>query len=481
MLRTATHLTLARIATLLFVVGALLAPVVLPSAAHAQAPQVHWRQYAYVVAVQPNGDLRFTETQTLVIDSGTVRKGTLRFNTGDYGKVRDIVVAEAGQAFARGTDERAGTFSGSDSGPNVAITYFFRDPAARQHTITISYLVTDALRTMDGAVALRWNFFCGNNGCPRTDQASVAVNFVTPTGNATLADTTSGFAVDRTSVANGLAWTARGAVTGQQLVLDLRFPPALVPEVNVGALGVQEVQNAPAAPTTTVAPATTTELALGLGFCGVVVLAIGAGLWFGIRTMLRAMRRKAAPMVGAGAAGLGMVNNSLQNILNGPGATHFVPTPPAPAPSAPSPRRRRTPRKATAPVMPQAPQGQRKPVVPAQPRPRARPPVVPVPAQPPVITVLPVFPAPTPPSTWEAAPVAPHGDANSSAGGSDSYSNPSTSGGGSSWNDSSGGGSSWSDTSGGGSSWNDASSSGSSWSDNSSTSAGGSDNSSSFS
>ncbi len=102
-----------------------------PSAGQAQSPTVHWERYDYVVAVQPNGDLAFQETQVLVVDSGTLRKGALKFSTGDQGHVTAITVSEDGQRYTKSTSGDPGTFSGGDDGTAATISYVFRDSDAQ--------------------------------------------------------------------------------------------------------------------------------------------------------------------------------------------------------------------------------------------------------------------------------------------------------------------------------------------------------------
>ncbi len=205
-----------------------LAVLVGPQLALAQAPQVHWSSYEYVVAVQPSGDLQFTETQTLVVDSGTLRRGTLKFNTGTAGRVRSIAVSEDNEAYQRSSGGAPGTFEGSDSGTQASITYYFRDPTRTSHTLQISYIVSQALRDSGGRAALAWNFFCSGT-CPRADQASVTVEFPQTVASAALEATATGLASRRSSTSRSVRFEATGAATGTQLRLALAFPASVVP------------------------------------------------------------------------------------------------------------------------------------------------------------------------------------------------------------------------------------------------------------
>lgn len=203
---------------------------ILPTSVLAQTPTVHWASYAYDVVVQRNGDLLFTETQELVVDSGTLRKGRLQFNTGADGRVRQIEVREGSQRYNRSDTGQPGTFNGTDNGQQAVIDYVFQDSGASRHTLTISYIVSQVLRGSQDQAALRWNFFCGSASCPRIDATRLTVNFGQAVAPSALNVTAAGFDAAQTITDQGVQWTAQQPVQGQQLAINLTFPAALVPD-----------------------------------------------------------------------------------------------------------------------------------------------------------------------------------------------------------------------------------------------------------
>ncbi|MBA3943598.1 MAG: hypothetical protein H0X37_03450 [Herpetosiphonaceae bacterium] len=220
-----------RLLRLLIAVVALLAW--LPTLASAQTPQVHWTNYDYQINVAKNGDLEFTESQRLVVDSGSVHKGSLHFDTGNYGRVRQIQVAEDGQPYQRDTTGATGTFSGDDNGTRLQVDYYFRDPLATQHTMTISYIVGQAIRLDQGQPLLQLKLFCQGSSCPATNAASAQINFVAPIQPSELQTQTSGFNVEQTSSGQGIKLVPTSSLSGQSLAVSMRFPSSAIPDANL--------------------------------------------------------------------------------------------------------------------------------------------------------------------------------------------------------------------------------------------------------
>ncbi len=205
----------------------------LPALVSAQTPQVRWGNYDYQINIAKNGDLQFTEAQRLVVDSGPIHKGSLHFDTGNYGRVRQIQVAEDGQPYQRATSGATGTFSGDDNGTRLQVDYYFRNPLAAQHAMTISYIVGQAIRLDQGQPLLQLKLFCQGSTCPPIDAASAQVNFAASIRPADLQTQTTGFSVEQTSAGQGIKLVSTGRLTGQSLSMSLRFPPSAIPDANL--------------------------------------------------------------------------------------------------------------------------------------------------------------------------------------------------------------------------------------------------------
>ena len=407
-----------------FALVGLILGLLFPWTATAQDRALHWERYDYDIEVLPNGDLRFTETQVLAIDRGSFRFGTLSFDTGEYGRVRNVAVAENGEPYLRGSDQ-PGTFVASDDGEQFRLTYVFRDPNAQQHPMTISYTVGRALVAEGDRVDLTWNFFCGAEGCPPINAGSIRVRFPGDVDAALLDVRASGALVRQAAVDGAPRWELAAPIQGSQVRLSVTFPRALLaPEATFrgGAetqAGGQPLPAQPGAQPALPAPINPVPAGLPISplFCFIIMLV----LLFVFSGARRSTRRRGG--------------------------------------YAPPPR----------PQFPSTPFGGL-----SMPRPRRRrgwggrgyggwgiPPII--------------IPPPSHRSDNWSGPFSAPPDTTSG-------------GGGSSWGDSGGGGSSWSDSGGGGSSWSNTSGGGSSWGggggggggDSGGSGGGGDNNSSSF-
>ncbi len=164
-----------RIALYLATLVCLLALLALPTQTRAQDRAIHWGNYDIEVAVQRDGTLQVTESQRLVVDSGTFRTGSRTFDTGDFGRVRSVSVSEDGQPYERGTDD-PGTFIADDDGERFSLSYVFRNPSADEHNMTISYTIAQSLEEDGDIAALEWHFFCDGSSCPAIDAGTLSLS-----------------------------------------------------------------------------------------------------------------------------------------------------------------------------------------------------------------------------------------------------------------------------------------------------------------
>ncbi len=227
----------------------ILALALLPTIAGAQAPlALHWERYDNLVTIQPDGSMRVAEQQTLVIDQGQLSYMMREFATGEFGRVTNIRVLEDGQPYRRSGDESPGTYSGFDDGAYATIQIFFRDPGATQHTITIEYLVHDALIADGDRVTLDWNFFWDTPDAPEIRQGSVEVHLPATMDPATLDLSASGVPVTQRVAGNTIRWELTGPIQGRQLRAVATFPREILASDAVLNGGDTAAQPAPAQP-----------------------------------------------------------------------------------------------------------------------------------------------------------------------------------------------------------------------------------------
>ncbi|CAA9234580.1 MAG: Beta-propeller domains of methanol dehydrogenase type [uncultured Chloroflexia bacterium] len=224
----------------------LLLPMLLvPAIASAQDRALHWERYDYTVDVEPDGDLRFTERQVLVVDQGSFRTGSLGFRTGEFGRVRGVEVSENGEPYRRGADQ-PGTYTASDNGERFELNYVFRDPNARRHELTIVYTVAQALAASGDQAALDWDFFCSSEGCPRIDAGAVEVRMPAGTDGQSIEANVGGAPVRQTAAGATPRWELTEPVTAQALEMIAQFPRGvLLPNATFRGSGGAPAQNQP--------------------------------------------------------------------------------------------------------------------------------------------------------------------------------------------------------------------------------------------
>lgn len=406
--------------------------ILLPGFAAAQDRAIRWDRFDIAVDVQPNGDLQFTETQRLLVDSGQFRFGTRTFKTGDNGRVRGVQVSENGRSYRPGSDQ-PGTFTASDNGQQFNLRYFFLDPNATTHDITVQYAVGRALVDNGGQAQLSWSFFCAS-GCPRIDNGSVTIRL--PEGNTgQIKPQVTGAAVRQTQSGATTRWELTGPIQNNQLGVTIQFPRSLLGQNALfrssgGAAAPNSSGNtSPVSPSVPVNGVAAPSSSFSPIFCLIVLVVL-----FMAFSIIRSSARRRG--------------YQQQGPAMGP-----MPDPMVGGPVYPRQRRRWWGRRYN-----DWDNGWGSPYGPV----------------PPVIITPPLQPPMDYGSPFNQAP-----PQDTAPGGGGSFWDDSG-GGGSSWNDAGGGGSFWNDAGGGGSSWGDAGGGGSSWGGGDSGGGGGSGDSSSF-
>lgn len=137
--------------TLLFALAGILAVAVVlaPAAVHAETKSLVWTRLDTEIEVQPNGDLKITETNVIDFTSGTFSWGFRDIERSRLTDVRDITVMENGQPLETEivyTDDN-----------KLRIKYYFLTPARNeQRTFVLNYTVVGATRYYDEGDQVFW-------------------------------------------------------------------------------------------------------------------------------------------------------------------------------------------------------------------------------------------------------------------------------------------------------------------------------------
>ncbi|BCX02567.1 MAG: hypothetical protein KatS3mg053_0505 [Candidatus Roseilinea sp.] len=139
-----------RLALLSALAGLLAVAVVLtPAVVHAETKSLVWTRLDTEIEVQPNGDLKITETNVIDFTSGTFSWGFRDIELSRVTDVRDIVVTESGQPLETEivyTDDN-----------KLRIKYYFLRPARdEQRTFVLNYTVVGATRYYDAGDQVFW-------------------------------------------------------------------------------------------------------------------------------------------------------------------------------------------------------------------------------------------------------------------------------------------------------------------------------------
>lgn len=109
----------------------------------AQAKSFYWERFDVDMALQENGDIRVTETQTLIFSGAPFTFGFGTIPTGGAGNndnISNISVSENGVAYIESGSNGPGTFEVSRSRDEVRIDWYF-PPALGRHTYQFSYTI----------------------------------------------------------------------------------------------------------------------------------------------------------------------------------------------------------------------------------------------------------------------------------------------------------------------------------------------------
>jgi len=139
-----------RLALLSALAGLLAVAVVLvPAAVYAETKSLVWTRLDTEIEVQPNGDLKITETNVIDFTSGTFSWGFRDIELSRLTDVRDIVVTEGGQPLETEivyTDDN-----------KLRIKYYFLTPArGEQRTFVLNYTLVGATRYYDEGDQVFW-------------------------------------------------------------------------------------------------------------------------------------------------------------------------------------------------------------------------------------------------------------------------------------------------------------------------------------
>jgi len=146
-------------ALLTLVVLALVAAPTLPIA-HAQSQSLYWERFDVDIQVQPNGDLRVTETQTINFTSGVFREGYAELSTTNTDGITGVTVSEDGVAYTGFSnscclDDQEFAVERSDG--SVSVIWHMGRTQDQTRTFVLAYTVKGAIRRYDAGNEFQWN------------------------------------------------------------------------------------------------------------------------------------------------------------------------------------------------------------------------------------------------------------------------------------------------------------------------------------
>ncbi|MDW8352470.1 MAG: DUF2207 domain-containing protein [Anaerolineae bacterium] len=137
-----------RAALLVILIGLLGSTVLFPTAARAETKSLVWLRLDTEIEVQPNGDLKITETNVIDFTSGTFSWGFRDLDLSRLIEVRDIRVTESGRPLETEVTTDDNT---------LRIKYYFLTPARdEQRTFVLNYTVVGATRYYDEGDQVFW-------------------------------------------------------------------------------------------------------------------------------------------------------------------------------------------------------------------------------------------------------------------------------------------------------------------------------------
>lgn len=199
----------------------LIASVSLPFGVHAQSKSLVWTRLDSEIVVQPNGDLKITETNVVDFTSGTFTFGYRDIQLDRLTDVRDISVTENGQPL-----ETEIVFV---EGNKLRIKYYFLVPARdEQRTFVLDFTVAGATRYYDDGDQVYWAaVYAERNGFPV--QAARAVVRLPEGATATNAEVY-GVRADVRGLGESvvMAEALEPIPSGQQMEVRVQFPHGII-------------------------------------------------------------------------------------------------------------------------------------------------------------------------------------------------------------------------------------------------------------
>src|SRR5437867_11073159 len=158
------------------VLALLFLALVEPVAAMAQAKAASWDRYDVALAIQPNGDVQATETQTLAFSgsfSHAFRDLGLSRSTG----ITDVQVSEPNQPYRPGTNQ-PNTYQVSNPDPNMLrVDWWFPPTENASRTFVLRYVIHGTLRYYPGGDQLYRNEVIYAKRAGPVRQATISVTF----------------------------------------------------------------------------------------------------------------------------------------------------------------------------------------------------------------------------------------------------------------------------------------------------------------
>ncbi|RMF81800.1 MAG: DUF2207 domain-containing protein, partial [Chloroflexi bacterium] len=125
---------------------------------NAQTRSVFWQRWDVTIDNVDAVANRFDVSETHVVNfTGTFRFGSRVIPLTNLQSLENIQVFENGQPLQFGCNEAPGTFCARNSGSELSVTYYFRQPISnRVQTFEIAYTVVGAVRVYDGGDQIWW-------------------------------------------------------------------------------------------------------------------------------------------------------------------------------------------------------------------------------------------------------------------------------------------------------------------------------------
>jgi hypothetical protein len=204
--------------------------------AGAQTKSLYWKRFDVDVIVQPNGDLRVTETQEIVFLGGPFHYGFATIPGDRLDDITDIEVWENGQPYQQSSSSQEYTFRTRWEDGDLSVQWYFPYTSDTTHTFEFRYTVKGAVRRYDQGDEVWWMAVPGDHDY---DIRSSRVTVHLPEGVVlNPKDDGQGFVAETDGVSADLAVSPdRRTVTavtkqvldpGEYLAIGVKFTPGVV-------------------------------------------------------------------------------------------------------------------------------------------------------------------------------------------------------------------------------------------------------------